>query len=877
MRSIFDLLNVFRRRRLYDDISEEIRTHLAERVELLTASGMDPKEAEERARREFGNVTLIEEKSRAAWGWTWLERIAQDVRYALRSLRRSPTFAVAAVASLALGIGANSAVFTVVNAVLLRPLPYRDADRLVTFWETSREMGFSGLSAVCDPDFVEWRRQKQLFSEVAAFRGKTSNFTGAGIPERLIGSEVSPSLFPLLGLSPILGRGFVEDDLRGGRGGVVVLSHAFWVRRFNSSSSVLGQAITLDEQAFTVIGVMPEEFDFPNRAAFWTPLVLSGDCSNSFDQMLARLGPGVTLDRARVEVPDFASRLDRERGRPGNRAIAPMPLRDVIASRMAPTLLLLSGAVGLVLIIACANVANLLLARTAARRQELGMRRALGATTLRLATQLLTESVCLGVLGGLVGVGLVYVLRKPLIALVPESTTPGSFSLPLGGPLLDWRVVGFTFCVAFAAGLFFGLAPALSTAGSHLVYGLKGSAARLGGKSRSYGLRGILVASEVALTMVLLLAAGLLLKSLIQLNNISHGFEPQRLLTQNLELPDTRYPDSAARIRFHDSVLDRVLALPGVSAAGTIGFGLPYGGSGIRGDFSVEGQAPLPGNIMVAKLVVSPGYFRAMQIPLVHGRSFEAIDDSHAPPVAVISESVERRFWPAGGAIGARIDVFGAPLCTVVGVAGNVKEMGLTAAPEMAVYLPYAQSPRPFLQSFMTIVVRTDGDPMRVSNSIRKAVQSVDSEMPVFDVASMEQLVAKSKSEPRLNTAVVTSFGVLAILLATVGIYGVVAYSVAQRSSEIGIRIALGAQYGEVLRMMVLQGLRVTVCGLAVGMLATLAAGKALASHLYQVKADDPAAIAAVVALLLASSLIASYAAARRAVRIDPVTALRAE
>jgi predicted permease len=863
-----------------EDLERDLRAHLELEAQELHEAGVPKDEAHYAARRALGNTTSLKEEMRAMWRWTSLERVAQDARYVLRMLRRNPAFAIAAILTLTLGIGANTAIFSLVNAVLLRPLPFRDPGGLMSFWGENPQLGFMGPASVCDPDFLTWRQQNRSFSEIAAFHAQTANLTGSGTPERLLGSAVTVNLFHLLGREPALGRAFLADEATAGHDNVVLLNQKLWARYFLSERSILGRSITLDNRAFTVVGVMPADFQFPSQADFWTPLKLSGDCSNASNQVIARLRPGISQGKAQNEVNIIAHRLAQERHRGGNGwKTSLVSLQEQMSAKLRPTLLLLLCAVGVVLLIACANVANLLLARGTARQHEMATRRALGASRGRIAGQLLAESLCLALIAGSLGLLFSFLARHALVSLLPSVSNQPGFMQPVVNNAIDIRVLSFVFLSSIGAGILFGLAPALQSPGLDLLSALKDSRAVARSASRLPSARNAFIVAEVALTLVLLVAAGLLTRSFIRLRTLDPGFVPDRILTATLELPETRYRDESKRISFHNSVLDRLDSLPGIRHAGTVSFGLPFSGGGLRGDITVEGQPPPPPELSVSKLVVSPGYFPAMGIPLLKGRAFSGRDTNRSTPAVMVNASFVRQFFPNESPIGKRINpgFTGSPLYQVIGVVGDVKEPGHEKKPPIALYLPYSQAPWPFLQAFVTIVVRTRGEPLTMTNDVREAVQSVDPEIPVFDVASMGQLISKSVSEPRTNMLVVGLFAALALILATVGIYGVITYSVTQRTREIAIRAALGATRAQVLTIVVRQGLALTLVGVALGLVASLAVTRLLANRLYEIQATDPETFLVVILLLIATSVVASLLAARRAARVDPMVALRYE
>jgi putative ABC transport system permease protein len=869
---------LFRKARLEQQLDEGVRAHLEMLTEENLRRGLEQEEARYAALRQFGNVASMKEECREHWTIRIIEELVQDVRYGLRQFHRNPGFAIVAVVTLALGIGGTAAIFSLVNAVILRPLPYRDPGRLVSLWATFPHWGFSGPGALTDPDFVEWQKQNRVFEQIAAFHGQTSNLTGVGDPERLLGATVTANFFPLLGISPELGRPFSASEEQPGSENRVVLSHKLWTDRFNSDPAVLGRSITLDSKPFAVIGVMPTQFQFPNQADFWTPLVLTDSRANAMDQIVARLKSGVTLERAENDIRLIQHRLNPHAG-PNAIRESLVYLHEELTSNIRPALLILLAAINLVLLIACANVANLLLARAAVREREITIRKTLGGTPARMLRQMLTETLLLSVLGGVFGLIIVACGRGFLVRLLPQNLGQPGLTTQIVSVNIDGWVLGFTALVTLVTGMLFGLAPALQASTGDVSPSLKESPATHTPGLRLTGLRSLLTLGQVALTLVLLVSAGLLIKSLVRLLSVDPGFQPSHMITMNLELPAPKYSTSAQMRAFHRSALERIESLPGVTAAGTVGFGIPFGEGGIAGDFKVEGQPAPPQGVSASKLVISPGYFRTMRIPLSSGRYFNQSDLEASQHVAVVSESFARRFWPEAKALGQRIDpgFSGTSWCTVVGVVGDVKQSGLASKAPLTIYLPYSQAPQPRLMNFMTIVVRTPLNPTEMANAVRRLIQSVDRDLPIYGIASMEDLISTSTSEPRVRSILFGFFAALALVLATVGVYGVVSYSVVQRTHEIGIRMALGAQKSDVLGMVVGQGLRLALLGVAIGIAGALALTRFLTSFLYGVKPTDPVTFIAVALLLISVVLVACYIPARRAAKVDPMLALRYE
>ncbi len=810
-----------------------------------------------------------------------MSTLFQDLRYGLRMLAKNPGFTAVAVVTLALGIGANTAIFTVVNAALLHPLPFKDPDRLVTLWGINSTMDYSGPATVCDPDYADWRAQDRVFDEIAGFRGQMSSLTGVGDPVRLLGSEVTASFFPLLGVTTVVGRAFSPDEERPGSSRVVLLSYKLWVSRLSSDRGVVGKTLKLDGELFTVVGVMPAGFGFPNQGDFWTPVVLAGDCRNRTLQVIARLKRGVTIGRARKDVAAIAQHQDEERHRESGWHISLVPLAEVVARDLRPSLLVLLGAVALVLVIACANVANLLLARASSRQHEVAIRNALGASRLRIIRQMLTESVLLAIFGGLFGLLLATWAHDFLgssISALPRSLGTPSVLERIVSTGVDRWVLGFTFVTSVLTGVLFGLAPAIQASRPDLNETLKEGGRGLAtgrGKGR---VRSLLIVGEVALALVLLVSAGLLIRSFWKLVAVDPGFNPEKVLTLNVALPESRYQSEIQMIEFEQQAIERLQGLPGVESAGAV-FGLPLGDILIRGDFTIEGQPPPPPQISPSKEVASADYFRAIGIPLVKGRDFNDQDKKDSPRVAIISQSMARRFWLHEDPLGRRIDpgFSASSWCRIVGVVGDVKQHGLDEGSSLAIYLPYAQSPSAFLMRNMAFAIRTRSDPRSVAAAVRQAIEGVDPDLPVFDIATMEQLVYRSVSEPRLNAVLLGLFASLALALASVGIYGVTSYAVIHRTHEIGVRMALGADRGQVLNLIVREGMLLTCVGVGAGLVVAFGVTRLMRSLMYGVRPSDPGTFAAAAIALAAVALLACYIPARRATKVDPMVALRYE
>ena len=880
---LYRLRALFRPKSMETELDEELRAHLEHEVEKYVQSGLPLEEAKRRARLEFGGLDQVKEECRDARGVNLIETTLQDIRYGVRKLARSPGFTAVAVATLALGIGANTLIFSVVNAAILHPLPFRDAGRLVTQWATSPTVGYSGPGSLADKDYMEWRDQNRVFGDIAAFRGQPTNLTGVGEPARLNGATITASLLHVLDVNPALGRAFAPEEEAAGHNRVVLLSDRLWRSRFGSDPAVLGKTIKLDGEFYTVIGVMPEDFGFPNEADVWTPLTLENEAHNATLQIVARLMPGVSLERARNDAAVIGKRRPTQ---PGDWEwhTTLVPLGQAVASDLRTPLLVLFAAVGLVLLIACANVANLFLARAATRHGEVAVRKALGASRTRLVRQMLTESVLAAIFGG--GLGLVLAaLGQSFVAkaasLLPRDWYSPSAATHIASAGIDLWVLGFAVAISALTALLFGLTPALWVPRGGLTSSLKGERwSGTGGRERGYLRDGIVVA-EVALAVVLLVGAGLLIRSFLYLMRIDPGFNPQNVLTMNISLPDSRYQNAATMIAFERQTLERLRGLPGVKSASSV-YGLPLGHSGVGGDFTVEGQPqPALGSqpLVASKILVGGDYFRAIGIPLLRGRYFDEGDSDTAPHVVIVSESLARHYWPLEKALGKRLkpgfsdDAW----CTVVGVVGDTKQSGLGRAPSPAMYLPYAQAPATFMMQDITLVLRSAADPLSLVAAARRAVQAVDPDLPVFDVATMDQLVHLSASASRFNSALLGLFAMLALVLAMVGIYGVVSYSVAQRTHEIGVRVALGAEASDILRQVVRQGMLPAVIGIATGTAGAWGVTRFLSSLLFGVRPTDPITFTLVPLLLAAVGVLACLLPARRATKVDPVVALRYE
>jgi putative ABC transport system permease protein len=810
--------------------------------------------------------------------------LLKDVRYAARVLRKSPGFTAVAVIAVALGVGANTAIFSVVNAVLLKPLPYRDPGQLVLILHNYPKLDLKAPTSAAG--YAYYRDHNQSFSDVAAFSPSSLNLTGEGEPERLSVMQVTANLFPMLGSQPEQGRTFSADENQAGKEKVAVLSDAFWRRRF-AGLPVMGKTVTLNGEPYTIVGVMPPQFqlgrEFSGQSPdLWTPITFrpeqldpNSSMTVEYLNVLARLRPGVEIKQAQAEMDSMAADL-RHQYMPdmdaSNWGLLLSPFDEFVVGKIRTALWVLLGAVLFVLLIACANVANLMLARAAVRQKEIAVRTALGASRWRVVRQLLTESLLLSLVGG--GIGLLLAMwGVDLLLKLNDNRLPRANEIGL-----DARVLLFTLGVSLLTGVVFGLAPAFQTSGVNLHDTLKeGGRSGRGGVRR--GVRNALVIAEVSFAVVLLVGAGLLMRSFVVLEQVNPGFQPRGLLAMQVSLPPNKYADKSARAAFDRQVLEEVRSLAGVKQAATTTT-LPMSGWNQSGSFDIEGRPNAPGQDSPhgSRWMASDDYFQTMQIPLLRGRYFDAHDTGEAPGVVIIDDALARKYWPGEDPLGKRITFEGTEQQPrwreVVGIVGHVKNEGLEGESRAQYYVPYAQradSPNLFL------VVRTDGDPASLAPAVRGAIAGVDKDLPVFRVMTVERVVSDSLAQRRFSMTLFGIFAGLALLLAVVGLYGVMSYTVAQRTHEIGIRVALGAQGRDVLRMVVGQGMLLVGGGVLLGLGGALALTRVMSSLLYGVSATDPLTYAGIALLLAAVALLASYVPARRAMKVDPMVALRYE
>jgi putative ABC transport system permease protein len=811
-----------------------------------------------------------------------MDTLIQDIRYAIRMLRKSPAMTLVAVASLALGIGANTAIFSVVNAILLKALPYDDPDSIVLVWGNIPADG-KDRSQVSATDVADWRNQNTVFEEVTTYGSFRPIMTGNGEPERVPAMQVGDGYFKVMKGEPVLGRVFTPEEQQDGNDRVIVLSHGLWQRRFGGDPDIVGKAVLLSARAYTVVGVMPADFhSLPStlisddRAEYYRPVAEGYDeeeRSSRHLRAIARLKPGVTLGQAQAEMNVIAGRLEQEHPSANTGyGVRLTTITEDTVGGLRQTLLLLFGAVAFVLLIACANVGNLLLARSAARQKEIAIRAALGAARARLVRQFLTESVLLSILGG--GLGLLLAMwGTSLIESLGSQVTP-----LLSGIKIDYRVLGFTVVISLLTGIAFGLAPALHVSRPDLNETLKEGGRNSGAASSRNRLRSTLVVSEVAMALVLLICAGLLIKSVMRLRDVSPGFDPENILTMNVNLPGAKYPKPPMWVAFYNNIIKRIEALPGVQSAGVTSV-LPLSSNFDGRSLAVEDRPkPRGEELSVDLYVVTPTYLRTMAIPLMKGRPLAEQDTENQPMVALVNETMAEELWPGEDPVGKRIKFPGSPRSpqpwrTVVGVVSDVKQYGLDKKEPMQIYLPEAQYPG----SFMALVVRTSTDPQSMTAAIKNEILAVDADQAVYEIRTMEQLLSDSISLRRFSMMLLIIFAALALTLAAVGIYGVISYSVTQRTHEIGVRMALGAGRRDILRLVIGDGMALTLTGIAIGVAASFALTRLMASLLYGVSATDAAIFISIPAILTGVALGACFVPARRATKVDPMVALRYE
>ena len=872
------LAATIRPRRLEESLDEELRFHLEQRTDHLIAQGVPPEEARRQAARIFGNRTQLRERTRDRDILPWLASTMQDVRFAYRTLRKQPTFTVVSVLTLALGIGAITAVFTVVNGVILRPLPYPDPDRLVTVWEANpafpRGVRFS------PGNYLDLRSQNRSFAQVGGFAFDRFNLTGRGEPERVTAGLLSAGLFPMLGIRPAIGRGFEPADDSWTAPPVAILSYSLW-QRLGGTRDIVGSAMRLDGQACTVVGVMPPGIPLlpytedPAETDVWLPLERTRDPETMhwrfsyYVGVIARLKPGVTAAQAQEDVSQMVKGIQKRWPDNLGRGAQVVPLHQRTVDSVRRPLLVLLGAVVFVLLIACANVASLNLGRSAARRREIAVRLALGAGRARVTRQLLTESLLVGMLGAVLGLGLAVWGVAALLKLAPPELPRAT------GIRLDRWVLAFTMAVSAATSALFGLWPAWSAAG-----GVPEGLAE-GGRTSSTGphgarVRSLLVVAEMALALILMVGAGLMMESFRRVVAVDPGFRAEGLVTMRVPLSETAYDGIARQSRFYDQFLERVRAIPGLQSVGAID-GLPFSDGGFDNMFEIAGRPAIPGQGLSAEIRrTDAGYFRTMGIPLLQGRGFAGTDRRDTPDVAVISHGMAEHYWPRESAIGKRLAIlFGNPNIhpTIVGVVGDVLS-SLDSRPRDTIYVPYPQGRH---VSDLYVVLRPEPGAGRaaLAQMVRAAATSLDAEQPVYRVHSMEELLAASVATRNFEMVLLGLFAAVAVSLAAIGLYGILAYSVEVRTREIGIRTALGATREQILRMVVRDAARLVGAGMAIGWVGALILTRSLTALLYGVKPGDPLPYVAMSVVLALIAVPSAWVPARKAARVEPLTALR--
>ena len=882
---------LFRRAAVESELDAELHAHLERQIEKHMAAGIARDAAERLARVELGGVAQVKEECRDARGVWLAETLLQDARFALRLLRKNASFSAIAILTMALGIGASTTVFSVVNAILLKPLPYPSAEEIVLPWRLPPRgvnLGFAELPWGRH-EFLTFTQQTKAFASLGAFLGDSFNLTGGAEPVRLEGVRASAGLFPALGVAPAIGRVFTADEDRGGREHEVVLSHRLWIERFSGDPAVLDRTVNLNGAAYTVVGVMPPgfafpraaempgSFTFPREAQLWVPLALPpGPTKRGEPSELAvvgRLRRGVGVEAAQADLDMFALYMDRQFPQAKGWFTSKIaPLRAQVAGETRRPLLLMLGAVGIVLLIACSNVANLLLTRSIARARELSLRAALGASNERLVAQLVTESVLLSIAGGAAGVFIA-------LAGIRCARMFGPANIPrLADVTLDLPVLAFALGASTVTGLLFGLVPAFTAVRGADAHALKEGSLRSTAGARSTRVRNALLVAEVALALVLVIASGLLARTFVHLLHVDAGFDPEHVVTFEMTLPPARYADIDRIVALYRRALERLRTLPGVQAAG-IGETVPMGGAGESTGVRIAGRASSRDREQpfANYTIASPGYFGSVGTPLLRGRDFDETDAADSMPVAIVNRAMAEKFWPGQNAVGKAV---GLPIAafdmTIVGVVANVKHRSVRedATPEM--YVPYTQKPWPSM-STMHVAIRGRGEPAALLSSVRAAIRTIDPDLPLANVTTLSSILGDAMAQPRFSMLLVSAFGALALALACIGLYGAVSYSVVDRTAEIGIRIALGAERRRIVAMILRQGMRVAGAGIAVGLVVAFVILRTMTSFLYGIESTDAPTFAIVALTLFAVALLACCMPARRATQVDPMIAMRAE
>lgn len=863
---------LLRRNKLEQDLGRELQFQIAERISALRNSGFSEDEARRRVRQEFGGAEQVKEECRDARGTRWLESLFRDVQYAFRQLRSNPGFTIITILVLALGIGANAAVFSVINTVLLRPLPFPHSEQLVQIWQANPSHG-EAQETVSPWNFVDWQKQSTSLAQLAVYEYESLALLTRGAPERMDAALVSSGFFRVFQVAPQLGRTFLPEDDRPGSHSVL-LSYKGWTLHFNSDPHIVGKVITLDDEPFTVIGVMPATFRFPALGTdLWAAPAFDLKSRSRADTYLFAIGRmrlGVTLGQAQTEMSALARRLELQYPdtNQGSGVIL-VPLQEEMVGSFKQGLFTLWGAVTFVLLIACANVAHLLLARSAGRHKEFAIRTAMGAGSRRLIQQLLTESFILAASGGLLGLAL-----SPLgIHLLMAAGGHGHIVPRTEGVRIDKNVIAFTAFASLLTAVLFGLLPAFRSSRVDVATAMKQSRWETS-SGGSYRLRSVLVISELALSVLLLIGAGLLMKSFWQLEHVYPGFQPDNVLGMRISVAQSQYPDSRQRAVLYQEMVDRIRAIPGVEDAAAIN-DLPFSGSRTTTSFDIDGLPATPGESRNAdRRVVSSAYFRVMRIPLLEGRTFEEADNRReSPRVAIINKALQRRYWPNVNPLGQHMRIDGQRY-EIVGVVGNVKHDNLAASGTGEIYLPQYQGGAP---PWTFIAIRSHTSLGSLIPAVRRALREVAPSEPLYDTRTMEQRLAGSIAPQQFNAFALTVFALFALVLAAIGIYGVIAFAVEQRAHEMGIRMAVGAQPGDLLRLVVGQGLRLSFLGVMIGVAGALGISRIIAGMLYNTGTSDPVTYVAVSVIFVGIGIIASYLPARRAARRDPMVVLRCE
>ena len=861
-------------RRETDDreLDEEIRAHFAMAIADRIARGESPDAAAAAVRREFGNVGHVKEVTHETWGWVWLERLTQDVRYALRSLRRAPIFAAVAILTLALGIGANTAMFTVVRGILLRPLPFHDPDALYLVMHAPDRLAALVGPSMVDKEYTRYRGLTTRFTSTSTYNTYPATLLGAGEPVRLATASVSSNFFGTLGIHAAYGRLFRAEEEQLGANNVVIIGYRLWRDRFAGDTNVIGRSISLEGYTKTIVGVMPGGFEFPKHTEIWTPLVIQLESHNArFQPVIGRLAKNATIAEALSELGTFAANEERANPHPSDRfATAIIPLHEAVVGDIRSSLYIFAGAIGLVLLIACANVSNLMLMRAATRAHELGIRAALGASRSRLLRQLLTESVIVSLVGGAIGLVIAYGGVRLLLAAAPPDLLPRTKEIHV-----DLVVLFGAFAMCVLTGLVSGAAPAITASRRDV----RDALSETGRMTTRIPLHAVFVTAETALALILLIGAGLLTRSFERLRAVDLGFVPDNIVTVTLDFPETRYKTVALLHDVERHLSERVAAIDGVRQSAEVNW-IPLSQTTIMGDFSLDDGRSLPPGYMVLKPCITESYFTTMGIAIRQGRGFLPTDGPTTERVAIITRGVAKRLWPNANPLGKRLTMEDKPTpvdwMTIVGVVDDVVQDGLAQPRAEAIYQLLPQVDKSFFINHINLVVRTDAEhSARVAQALRVAVREIDPEQPIESVMTMTSRISDVVAEPRFRTLLLSIFSLMALSLAAIGIYGVLAYGVTARTRELGIRIALGSTASGIVRLVLVGSALLVIPGLLIGLATSLAATRVLRTFLFQVQPSDPLTFLGATVLLLVVGLCAAYVPSRRAARIDPLITMK--